>query len=146
MGLQCFYVCPHCPVDHIRVFCSFRFSSRRSLSQQNLAKKITHFTIQFHSKKPHSFNKTQPIWHWKIMLPQHSQKHFPFFPTFPNFPASMWLVSEKHLHRIICRHPKTAFLKQLESKCLYISIYLCEKIFVPEICWGAEGWGVGRGS
>ena len=28
----------------------FRFSSRKSQSQQNLAKKITHFTIQFQSK------------------------------------------------------------------------------------------------
>ena len=29
---------------------SFRFSGRKSQSQQNLAKKIIHFTIQFFSK------------------------------------------------------------------------------------------------
>ena len=29
---------------------NFRFSSRKSQSQQKLTKKITHFTIQFHSK------------------------------------------------------------------------------------------------
>ena len=34
--------------NHIRV--NFRFSGRKSQNQQNLAKKTTHFTIQFHSK------------------------------------------------------------------------------------------------
>ena len=31
-------------------FLNFRFSSKKSQSQQKLAKKVTHFTIQFHSK------------------------------------------------------------------------------------------------
>ena len=97
------------------------------------------------SKKDHSFHnivllkKPQPIWHWKNMLPQCSQKPFQLFPTFPNFTASIWLVPEKHLHWTTSRCWTTAFLKHSESKCLYISVYLCIKIFVPEICWGAGG-------
>ena len=42
-----FYILPHVPVDIIRVFFNFRFSSRKSQSQQKLAKKITHFIMQF---------------------------------------------------------------------------------------------------
>ena len=46
----CFYICLDVPVDIIRVYFNFRFSSRKSQSQQKLTKKITHFTIQFRSK------------------------------------------------------------------------------------------------
>ena len=49
-GIQSFYICPDVPLDITRFFFNFRFSSRRSQSQQRLAKKITHFTIQFCSK------------------------------------------------------------------------------------------------
>ena len=42
---------PHIPKNIIRVFfLDFRFSSRKSQSQQKLAKTFTHFTIQFRSK------------------------------------------------------------------------------------------------
>ena len=60
-------------------FFNFKFSSRKSQNQQKLAKKITHFTIQFHSKNliyfmnlNLSLNEIE-----NNMLPQHSQK--PFF-------------------------------------------------------------------
>ena len=46
-------------------FFNFRFSSRRSQSQQKLAKKIAHFTIKLCSKKLQSFYKGQLTWHWK---------------------------------------------------------------------------------
>ena len=57
-------------------FFNFKFSSRKSQNQQKLAKKITHFTIQFHSKNLISFmnlnlslNEIE-----NNMLLQHSQK------------------------------------------------------------------------
>ena len=43
------------------------------------------------------------------------------------------LLSEKHLRCTISWHPRTAFLKHFESKCLYISVYLIKKIFVPKM-------------
>ena len=47
-GIQSFYSCPDVPVDAIReFFFNFKTSSRKSQKQQKLAKKITHFTIQF---------------------------------------------------------------------------------------------------
>ena len=44
---------------------NFRFSSRKSQSQQKLSKKITHFTIQFRSKT--SFYGPQPISRYKTV-------------------------------------------------------------------------------
>ena len=43
-------MCSHVPVCIIRVFFDFRIFSRKSRSQQKLAKRITHFAIQFRSK------------------------------------------------------------------------------------------------
>ena len=40
-----------------RVFFNFRFSSRKSQSQQKLTKKVTYFTIQFHSNNLTHFTK-----------------------------------------------------------------------------------------
>ena len=50
LGMQVFYMRPHIPLDTIRVICNFKFSNRKSQSREKLAKKITRFTIQFHSK------------------------------------------------------------------------------------------------
>ena len=38
-GIQRFYICADVSVDIVRVFFNFRFSSRKSQSQQNLAKR-----------------------------------------------------------------------------------------------------------
>ena len=38
LGIQIFYICPHVPLDIIRVVFIFRFSNRKSQSQQKLAK------------------------------------------------------------------------------------------------------------
>ena len=51
---------------------------------------------------------------------------------FTNFPANIWLVSKKHLYSTISRRSRIALSKHFESKCLYISVYLCKKFFVPE--------------
>ena len=54
-----------------------------------------------------------------------------------------WLGSEKkYLHCTICRRPRTTFSKHFEAKCLYISVYLREKTFVPNT-WSfylLRGW------
>ena len=55
----------------------------------------------------------------KIRLYKFSRKH-----------VSVWFQKE-YLHCIISWHPRTAFLKHFESKCLYISIYLLKKILFP---------------
>ena len=44
-------------------FFYFRFSSRKSQSQQKLAKKMIYFTILLSSKEPHSFYKPQLAGH-----------------------------------------------------------------------------------
>ena len=63
-AIHCFYICSDVPMDIIRVFFNFRFSIRKSQSQQKLAKKITHFTT-VSLKKTHSFYEPQLTRHWK---------------------------------------------------------------------------------
>ena len=112
-------------------FSCSRFSSRKYQSQQKLPKAITHFKYKF-------TQKTSLIWQtstnlaWKIICSQnkHSQK----FSLFTNFPSNMCLFGVK---KNICTAPflwppRTAFLKLFESKCLYISVYLPDKKFVPK--------------
>ena len=41
--------------------------------------------------------------------------------------VSGW-CQKKHLHGVFSRWPRTAFSKQLESKCLYILVYLYKKL------------------
>ena len=110
---------------HQSFFFKSRFSGRKSQSQQKLAKKITHFTIQFRSKSVTHFTNlnsldispaTQP----EIFLTSH-------------FPAIMFLFGvKKTLHCTISWRSGTEFLKNFESKCLHISKYLLMTIFVSE--------------
>ena len=69
----------------------FRFSSRKSISQQKLAKNITHFAIQFRPKNLTHFTNLNSLDIEKSMLSQHSQS----LSHFINFRANIWLVSEK---------------------------------------------------
>ena len=128
--MQRFYICPDVPVNIIRVIFNFRFSSRNSQNQQKLAKKITHFAIQFRSKNLTCFTNLNSLDIENNIHPQHSQK----ISDFTHFPANMFLfgVRKKYLHCTISRRPRTALLKHFESRCLYISIYLIKKIFVRE--------------
>ena len=57
-------------------FFNFRFSSRKSQSQQKLAKKITHFTIKFCSKNFTHFANLNSFDIENDMLPQNSEKPF----------------------------------------------------------------------
>ena len=76
-GMQRFHIRPHFPVDIIRVyFLIFRFPSRKSQSQQKLTKKITHFTLEFHSKNLTHFTNLNSPDIENNMLPQHNQKPF----------------------------------------------------------------------
>ena len=75
-GMKKFYICPDVSVDIIILFLNFGFSSRKSQSQQKLAKKITHFIIQFCSKNLTHFANLNSFDIENDMLPQHSEKPF----------------------------------------------------------------------
>ena len=76
----------------------------------------------------------------KNVLPQHSQKSFSLYRFTSKHVSGFF--QKKYLHCTISRRPRIAFLRPLESKCLYIPVNLRKKIFVPEmlepfIWWGA---------
>ena len=50
LGIQHFYICPDVPMYITRIFFNFRFSSRKSQSQQKLAKKIYILQYSFTQK------------------------------------------------------------------------------------------------
>ena len=90
-SIQLFYVRPHVPVDIIRVFFNFRFSSRNSQNLHKLAKKITNFTIQFRSKNLIHFTNLKALDIENNILLQCTQKHHfltahhPFYVIFCYF-------------------------------------------------------------
>ena len=63
----------------------------------------------------------------KNLLPQHSKKPHSFY-QFSSKHVSGW-CQKKHLHYTISKSQRTAFSKHLESKSLYIRVYLRKKIF-----------------
>ena len=73
-------------------FFYFRFSSRKSQIEQKLAKKITHFTIQFCSKNLTHFTNLNSLDTENNMLPQHSQKPFWLY----KFSANMFLFGVRN--------------------------------------------------
>ena len=127
-GVQLFYTCPICPyvpVGIIRVSFKFVFSSRISQSQQKLAKQITHFTMQFHSKNLAHFTSINSLDIENYILLQDSQKTF-------------WIQKfvSKSQEKFALHHfwkPKNCILEAIWiSNCLYISVYLRKEIFVPD--------------
>ena len=106
-------------------FINFRFSGRKSQSQQKLAKKITHFEIQFRSKNLTHFRDLNSFNIIKIKS-CNTVKHL----TLHIFQRTcFWLVSEKHhLHCTFSRRPITTLLKHLQSNCLDIPVNLRKKI------------------
>ena len=129
-GIQLFHIGPHVSMDIIRVFLFSWFTSRKPQNLQKLAQKMTHFTIQFRSKNLAHFKNLNSLDIENNTLSHRSQKPF----SFDNFSSNIFSVwcQKKHLYCIISWRPTTAFLKYLESKCLYISVHLCKKVFVPE--------------
>ena len=75
-GIQLFYIGPHVPVDIIRFFSDFKFSSKKSQSQQKLPKMMIHFTIQSCSKNLINFTNLNSLDIENNMFPQHNQKLF----------------------------------------------------------------------
>ena len=80
-SIQKFYICSDVSVDIISLFFNFRFSSRKSQSQQKLAKKITHFT---------NFNSLHIV---ENIIPQHYYSHFLQSQIFQQ--TCFWSVSGK---------------------------------------------------
>ena len=115
-------------------FYDFRFSNRKSQSQQKLEKKITHFTIQFRSKNLIHCTNLNSLDIENNMLPKHRQKPFSLYKFSGMF---LFGVNKKNLHCTISWRPRTAFLEHIESKCLYISVYLCKKILSDGV---GGGW------
>ena len=115
----------------ISEFFYFRFSSKKSQSQQKMTKKrplILHDS--FAKKKLILWTSTHLI--LKIICSSNTTKNL---SDLTDFPANMFLfgVRQKHLHFTISWRPRTAFLKHFERKCLHISVYFRKNIFVPEI-------------
>ena len=113
-----------------KFFFDFRFSRQKSQSQQKLLTKITYFAIQVRSKHL-IILRTSTHLTLKIICSQNTSKnHFSRYKFFTKH-VSVW-CQKKHLHCTISWHPRTAFLKHFESKCLYISVCLIKNIFVPK--------------
>ena len=102
---------------------NFRFHSK-----QNLAKKITHFTIQSRSKILTHFTNLNSLDIENNMLPQHM-----FF-------------QKKYLHCTISWRPRTAFLKTLKAN-VCIFLYISSRKFLfqrrSKVLF-AGGWNGGR--
>ena len=113
-----------------KFFFDFRFSRRKSQSQQKLLIKITYFAIQVRSKHLTHFANLNSLDIENNMSPKHCQKPFSLYKFFRKH-VCVW-CQKKHLRFSISWHPRTAFLKHFGSKCLYISVYLIKKIFFPK--------------
>ena len=66
----------------------------------------------------------------KNILSQHSQKPYSLYKFSSKY--VLGYCQENILDCPMLRHPGTAFLKNSESKCMYIPVYLCKKTFVLE--------------
>ena len=110
------------------LFFNFRFFSRKSLSQHNLAKKITHFTIPFPSKNWLIWQTSTHSTLWKIDSRNTAENPI----TLQIFQQTcFWLVSEKKLQCTIFRRPKNCIIEKLGNQ---ISIYYC-------LPWAESGGG-----
>ena len=123
---------------------NFRFSSRKSQSQQKLAKKITHFTIQFRSKNLTHFTNLNSLDIENNMLSQHSQKPFWLY----KFSANMFLFG---VRKNICTPP---FLDAQElhswstlkaNVCIFLYISLRNLLFQRRSkVFSGKSWDGGR--
>ena len=111
-------------------FIYFRFFGRKSQNQRKLAKRITHFTIQFCPKNLAHFTKLSSLSIVKKILKKHSQKPFSLYKFYSKHVSGVY--QKKNLHCTISKRPKTVSSKLLEIKYLYIPVNLCKKMFVPD--------------
>ena len=130
LGIQFFNVRPHVPVDIIRDILNYRFSSRKSQSQQKLVEKITDFTIKFHSKNLLHFTNLNSLDIENNQTTQHNTtKNLPHFTNFP--PNSFLFCVRKNICTALFLAAQELHSRSI-LKCLYISIYLHKKIFAPK--------------
>ena len=115
-SIQKFYICPDVSVDIISLFFNFRFSSRKSQSQQKLAKKITHFTIAFCSKTS-LILRTSTHLTLKMICSLSIAKNLSDFTNFKQ--TCFCLVSEKIIVLHYFLTPKNCILEALWK---YISV------------------------
>ena len=125
-------------------FFNFIFSSRKSQSKQQLAKKITHFTIQFCSKNLIHLMNLNWLEIENNMLSQHSQKPFWLY----KFSANMFLFG---IRKNICTAP---FLdaQELHSSitlkanvCIFLYISLRNLLFQRRSkVFSGKSWDGGR--
>ena len=130
-------------------FFNFRFSSRKSQrtskKAKNLAKKITHFTIQFCSMNIAHFKNFNLLDIENNMLPQNSQKPFWLY----KFSVKMFLFG---VRKNICT---ATFLDAQELHCwstlkanVCIFLHISLRKFLFQICskvlsgkeWDGRGW------
>ena len=114
----------------IFLFFNFRFSNWSLKVNKNERKRYSYYNTVSLKKLHTHFMNLNSLDIEKNMLLQHSQKPFWLY-KFSSKHVSVW-CQKKHLHCTISWRPRTAFLKHFESKCLYISVYLRKKIFVPD--------------
>ena len=93
-----FYIHPHVPVDIIKVFFDFRFSRRKSQSQQKLLIIITYFAIQVHSNISLILRALTHLT-LKIVCSQNTAKNLSHFT---NFSGNMFLLGDR---KNICTAP-----------------------------------------
>ena len=117
----------------------FRFSGRKSCSQQKPTKTITHFTMQFRLKQLTHFANLNSINNIKLYSHNTPKTMFLLPPEKKNSVGVLVLVcwcwcwcQKTNLHCTISRRPRNSFSKQLQSSFPYIPANLRLKNFVPE--------------
>ena len=94
-----------------------KFFSRKSQREQRLAKKKSLILQYSFAQKISLILRTSTHLTLKIICSRNAAKKFSDFTNFQQ--TCFCLVSEKYLFSTISWRPRTAFLKQIESKCLY---------------------------
>ena len=113
---------------HQSFFFNSKFSSRKSQSQQNLAKKITHFTIQFRSKNLTHLTNLNSLDIENKIQPQRSQKTFWLY-KFSYKHVSVW-CQKKYFHCTISWRPWAQSWSTLKANvCIFLFISLRKFLF-----------------
>ena len=127
LGIQSFYICPYAPVNIIRVFILILDFLAGSFKADKNQQKILHI-LQYSFAQNTHFANLNSLDIENNMLPQTQPKTFLTVQIFSKHVSVQ--CQKKYLYCTISWHPRTAFFKHIESKCLHISIYLLNKILV----------------
>ena len=103
-----------------KFFFDFRFSRRKSQSQQKLSIKITYFAIQVCSKHLIHFTNLKSLDIENNMLPKHCQKSFWLYKFFRKHVSVWWQKKTFALHHFLT--PKNCILEELWKQML---VYFC---------------------